>query len=234
MKCPKCDGSFTGAPDAEGFFHCPQCGAKLRSRQQTPPANPPATSTTAPPNPSAGPPGATLDLVLGEVRAVRRVQEEILALLRSAHSSADVDAGPAADSLDELPPTIRARRAKSVLVIDDQDETREAVVAALEQAQVPTRAAVDGPRGLEAIAAERPDVIALELAIGGAMAGKDIINMIKATMEWIDIPIVLWTRLPIESQKEARTVHGADEVVRKGPGAEEALVARAIQLFRRG
>jgi CheY-like chemotaxis protein len=230
MKCPKCDGSVTGAPDAEGFFHCPQCGAKLRSRPQTPAANPPAASIAAPAHSNAG---ATLDLVLGEVRAVRRAQEEILALLRTARSS-DVEAAPAADLPDEPPPTIRARRAKSVLVIDDQDETRVGALAALERAQVPTRAAVDGPRGLEAIAAERPDVIALELAIGGAMAGKDIINMIKATMEWIDIPIVLWTRLPIESQKEARTVHGADEVVRKGPGAEEALVARAIQLFRRG
>ena len=26
------------------------------------------------------------------------------------------------------------------------------------------------------------------------MAGKDVINMIKATMEWVDIPIVLYTR----------------------------------------
>jgi CheY-like chemotaxis protein len=175
--------------------------------------------------------------VLDEVRAIRRVQEEILALLRAAPSAPAIESDAAGSLDDERPPeapAIRARRAKTVLVIDDQDETREAAVAALEQAQVPTRSAADGPRGLEALASERPDVIALELAIGGAMAGKDIINMIKATMEWIDIPIVLWTRLPIETQKEARTVHGADEVVRKGPGAAESLVARAIQLFRRG
>jgi CheY-like chemotaxis protein len=233
MRCPKCDGSFTGAPDAEGFFHCPQCGAKLRSRgaaPHTPPSAPAASS-------ESGGAGASLERVLDEVRAIRRVQEEILGLLRAAPSATPIES-EAADSLDDeeppAPPAIRARRAKTVLVIDDQDETREQAVAALEQAQVPTRSAVDGPRGLEALAAERPDVIALELAIGGAMAGKDVINMIKATMEWIDIPIVLWTRLPIETQKEARTVHGADEVVRKGPGAAETLVARAIQLFRRG
>jgi CheY-like chemotaxis protein len=167
---------------------------------------------------------------------VRRLQEEILGLLRSK------DASPVAETNDDqrdeepamAPPVIRARRAKTILVVDDQDDTRAAAVAALEQAQVPTRAVRDGHRGLEAIAAERPDVIALELAIGGAMAGKDVINMIKATMEWIDIPIILWTRLPIASQKEARTVHGADEVVQKGPGAADALVARVIQLFRRG
>jgi hypothetical protein len=46
-------------------------------------------------------------------------------------------------------------------------------------------------------------------------------------------PIVLYTRLPTASQKEARTIHGADELVPKGPGSAEALVARAIELFQR-
>jgi len=217
MKCPKCSHSFQASADAEGFFHCPQCGAKLRSR-------------------AADPPPLSLESILAELKAVRAAQEEILGLLRSKPPAA---AGEHVQDPEEAQgeptrPAMRARRAKTVLVIDDQEESRSAALAALEQAQVPTRAVGDGPRGLEAIAAERPDVIALELAVGGAMAGKDVINMIKATMEWIDIPIVLWTRLPIESQKEARTVHGADEVVCKGPGAAEALVARVIQLFRRG
>ena len=36
------------------------------------------------------------------------------------------------------------------------------------------------------------------------MAGKDVVNMIKATMEWVDIPIVLYTRAAIANQKDAR------------------------------
>ena len=67
----------------------------------------------------------------------------------------------------------------------------------------------------------------------GAMGGKDVINMIKATMEWVDIPIVLYTRAPVESQREARTVHGADEFVLKSAGPA-ALVTRCIALFRKG
>jgi DNA-binding response OmpR family regulator len=57
--------------------------------------------------------------------------------------------------------------------------------------------------------------------------------MIKATMEWVDIPIILWTREAVPSQKEARQIHGADEVVPKS-GGPAALVARVITLFRRG
>jgi DNA-binding response OmpR family regulator len=65
------------------------------------------------------------------------------------------------------------------------------------------------------------------------MAGKDVINVIKATMEWVDIPIVLWTREPVANQREARQIHGADEIVPKSSGAA-ALVARVITVFRRG
>ena len=83
-----------------------------------------------------------------------------------------------------------------------------------------------------AIAEEKPDVIVLELGLTGPMEGRDLVNMIKATMEWVDIRIVLWTREAVQSQREARQQHGADEVVPKSSGAP-ALVARVITLFRR-
>lgn len=263
MKCPRCSASFTGAPDEHGFYLCPKCGAKLRAR---PAGGPPASkAATAPalapappaPMPSAVPrdpretlppdtplkpiprPGdvpATLDVVLAEVRAVRRIQEDMLSLLRATPAPSAWAPESMDDDLPEPAPTpvVRARRRKTVLLIDDDEATRKEALAALEVAEVPSRAVADGAGGLQAIAAEKPDVIILELDVGGSMAGKDVINMIKATMEWVDIPIVLYTRLPIESQKEARTIHGADELVPKGPGSAETLVQRTIQIFRRG
>jgi CheY-like chemotaxis protein len=247
MKCPRCSASFTGAPDEHGFYLCPSCGAKLRMRPAAPPATAPAARNpreTLPPDtplkpiPRPGEPSASIDLVLAEVRAVRRIQEDMLGLLR-ATPAADASSPESIEDDDDLPipaptPAVRARRRKTVLLIDDDDATRQTALAALEVAEVPSRGVSDGGLGLQAIAAEKPDVIVLELAVGGAMAGKDVINMIKATMEWVDIPIVLYTRLPIESQKEARTIHGADELVPKTPGSAETLVQRVIQLFRRG
>jgi DNA-binding response OmpR family regulator len=94
------------------------------------------------------------------------------------------------------------------------------------------RAFADGNKALAAIAEEKPDVIVLELAVAGELAGKDLVNMIKATMEWVDIPIVLYTRENVSNQREARQIHGADEVVAKSAGAA-AMVARVISLFRR-
>ncbi len=105
-----------------------------------------------------------------------------------------------------------------------------AAVAELLHADVPVRAFDDGNAALSAIAEEKPDVIVLELGLGGEMGGKDLVNMIKATMEWVDIPIVLWTREAVSNQKEARQIHGADEVVPKSGGAGRARGPRHHRL----
>jgi CheY-like chemotaxis protein len=190
----------------------------------------------------------SLDALLEEIRAVRRTQDEILALLRARPSRDDEDSSeddpfggfgqetpvsgiPVVTSA--APAAVRTRRRKSVLLLDDDDASRNATVAALERAEVPVRAFKDGNAGVQALAEERADVLVLELGMGGAMGGKDVVNLVKATMEWVDIPIVLHTRLPVQGQKEARTIHGADEFVPKAEGSEEALVARVIQVFRR-
>jgi CheY-like chemotaxis protein len=177
-----------------------------------------------------------MEAVLGELKALRAGQERILHLLERADGASaggGMSLGMALE--DEAPakkPEVRARRRKSVLLIDDDEGTRQAAVAALEHAEVPVRTASDGNAALAAIAEDKPDVIVMELGLEGPMPGKDVVNMIKATMEWVDLPIILYTRLPIESQKEARTIHGADEFVLKQAGPD-ALVARVITVFRK-
>jgi CheY-like chemotaxis protein len=179
--------------------------------------------------------GASLETVLAELRAIREAQQEVLGLLNlrlpPPPRVQETFAGFEEAAVPLAP--VRTRRRKTVLLIDDDPTTRDAAVAELEQAQVPVRAVADGNAGIQAIAAEKPDVIAIELALVGAMAAKDVINMIKATMEWVDIPILLYTRAPLASQKEARAEHGADELVLKRSGPA-ALVSRVIAIFRRG
>ena len=180
--------------------------------------------------------GTTLEALMAEVRAMRRNQDEMLALLRSG-GVAGGGVQPGFDVAHELglpvPPAVRARQRKTVLIIDDDPETRLQTEAALDSAEIPFRSVADGRAALAAIADDKPDVIVMELDIAGAMAGKDVINLIKATMQWIDVPIVLYTRAPITSQREARTVHGADDFVSKQDGPEPVL-ARVVTQFRRG
>jgi CheY-like chemotaxis protein len=187
---------------------------------------------------------AALASILSEVQAVRATQQLVLEALEELRRAVALrpagipaPAGPADPDAAEAPaPTlspIRARRRKTVVLVDDDPKTREAAVTELQHAEVPVRAFAEGNAALSAIAEEKPDVIVLELGTGGDMGGKDLVNFVKATMEWVDIPIILWTREPVTSQKEARQIHGADEVVPKSGGAA-ALVARVITVFRRG
>jgi len=176
---------------------------------------------------------------------VRATQEQILALMQERPPEAAPSLAPPSfgfgveDDEAEAPPArtagpspVRSRRRKSVLLIDDEKPSRDATAAALQGADVPTRVVDEGNAALAAIAAEKPDVIVIDVAMGGAMAGKDVINMIKATMEWVDIPIVLYTRLAVAGVNEARTIHGADDFVAKSEGPA-VLVARVIAIFRR-
>jgi len=206
---------------------------------------------------------ADIQNLVAEIRAIRRMQGEILqmqtqmlthlknappppAVATTTPGPAAADQGAAAKSEAEPapaeppekprtgpPPIPRVRpRRKTVLIVDDDEEAIAAAVASLEQAQIPIRTVRDGNAALSAMAESKPDVLVLELDIGEPMSGKDLVNYVKATMEWVDIPIVLYTRVAVENQTEARTVHGADEVVLKGAGAPEALLNRVIYLFQ--
>ena len=177
---------------------------------------------------------SAVDAVLAEVRAVRRMQEEIIEMLRGRAESGYAPSSRGSDDFEGmLEPAVRSSRRKRVLLVDDDEATRGVVESVLKGGEVPVTTVADGNSALASIARDKPDVIVLELGIGGAMAGKDVVNMIKATMEWVDIPIILYTRVPMEGQKEARQIHGADDYVAKGPGGPEAVLAKAISFFRK-
>ncbi len=193
----------------------------------------PAAAPFTPPAANGPATAASVEALMAEVRAVRKAQEEMLDLLRGRGLRRAAE-GSLDDSFEGMrEPEVRSSRRKSVLLVDDDAETRVALEKVLQAGEVPVRTVADGNSALAAIAVEKPDVIVLELGIGGAMAGKDVVNMIKATMEWVDIPIILYTRVPMEGQKEARQIHGADDFVAKGAGGPEAVLAKSIAFFRK-
>jgi CheY-like chemotaxis protein len=182
------------------------------------------------------PTASAVDSILAEVRAVRRMQEEILEMLRGraesrAGSPSGFGGGDDFEGMHE--PAVRSSRRKRVLLIDDDAGTRDEVESALNGGEIPVTTVGDGNSALASIARDKPDVVVLELGITGDMAGKDVVNMIKATMEWVDLPIILYTRVPMDGQKEARQVHGADDYVAKGAGGPDALLAKVVSFFRK-
>lgn len=192
------------------------------------PAPPPPSTALASPSPASGP---GLEAILAELKAIRRSQDRMLDLLTSAPHPAGAFGGPARPAPASA--AVRTQRRKTVLIIDDDLASRAELVAALDEAAVPVREAGSGNEGLTLISQERPDVIVIEADLGGDMSSQDTITLIKATMEWIDIPILLYTRHRIADDDEARTSYAADGFVIKSPGAAATLVNRIVAHFRR-
>jgi CheY-like chemotaxis protein len=263
MKCPRCQTAVSGAPDPGSVVLCPGCGARLRTKTATvppPPPPPPAPAVTPPPppEPAAAAPAAkvpseggdapTLRQIAEELRTIRQQQDRILQILEllpgrrpAATPPLESPAPPAAagaphegDGIVAEPPApTRARRRKTVLLMDDDPTSREIALRALEAAEVPTRAVSDGASGIAALMAEKPDVLVIEPELGGVKTGRDVIDLVKATMEWVNIPVVIYTRANLPGVEEARLLYGADELVLKGERGGEALVSHVIAIFRR-
>ncbi len=223
-----------GGPSTPGFDPAPE------------PAQVPSAaagqSSSAPSEPYSPPP-ATAESSLEELLfAVYLTQQQIVELLRPHLGRGLITPEPPGrerkDAVEGegfmafLPAPARARKRKSVLLVDDDEATLRGAVAALEKADVPVRTATNGNEALAALSEETPDVIALEAELSGDPGGADLIQRVRATMEWITIPIVLYTRARVQSQQEARAVYGADAFVLKGPLGPAALVSQVITVFR--
>jgi CheY-like chemotaxis protein len=89
---------------------------------------------------------------------------------------ADQEADAAAD--EQEPAAIEpAERTASILVIDDDPDVREFICASLADYGYRVRGAADGNSGIDAFAAERPDLVILDYAMPG-MSGGDVATQI--------------------------------------------------------
>jgi two-component system, OmpR family, KDP operon response regulator KdpE len=116
----------------------------------------------------------------------------------------------------------------SVLVIDDEASILRALRINLKARNYTVHTAADGAAGLKAAAAERPDVIILDLGLPD-MDGAEVIHGIRG---WSQIPIIVLSAREREIDKVAALDAGADDFVTKPFGMDE-LLARLRAATRR-
>ncbi len=81
---------------------------------------------------------------------------------------------------------------KKILLVDDDPDFVEAVKVIVEKGGYDVRIAYDGQEGLEAVAAEKPDLIVLDVMMP-VMNGHEACAKLKSDKETADIPIILLT-----------------------------------------
>src|ERR687885_2852045 len=123
---------------------------------------------------------------------------------------------------------MRGEGPPTILMVDDDPHVLRSLRAALESHGYRVRSAANGPVALEACAAERPDVVLLDLALPG-MDGVEVCRRLRS---WSRVPILVLSARVHESQKVEALDAGADDYVTKPFGTEE-LLARIPAALRR-
>ena len=123
----------------------------------------------------------------------------------------------------------RSHAQPRILAVDDEPHVLEALSTILEARGYEVRCVPNGAMALDEIAAERPDVVLLDLA----MQRMDGIEVCRRIRSYSRVPILVLSALSDEPRKVRALDAGADDYVTKPFGVEE-LLARVRAAIRRG
>ena len=117
-----------------------------------------------------------------------------------------------------------------VLVVDDYDDLRAAVLQLLRVAGHEVAPAGDGPTALESVAVREPDLIVLDLWMPG-MSGFEVCRTLKDNPFTSHIPVLMLTAQSDVDHRVQGFEAGADEYLAK-PFEPRELLARVAALLR--
>jgi two-component system KDP operon response regulator KdpE len=115
-----------------------------------------------------------------------------------------------------------------ILVVDDEPGVRDALSDILIRRGYQVRTAANGMAALEAVAAERPDVVLLDLLMPG-LDGVEVSRRLRAASH---LEIVILSAVLDEPEKVRALDAGADDYITK-PFSVEELLARIRSALRR-
>ncbi|HEX6595665.1 MAG TPA: response regulator, partial [Acidimicrobiales bacterium] len=116
------------------------------------------------------------------------------------------------------------RASASVLVVDDDFETRHLLRRMLEPEGFTVAEAGDGQSALAAIAGHRPSLVLLDLMMP-RMDGFEFLVALGAREEWRDLPVVVLTAKDLTADEHERISGRVESILRKGAHGRERLLA---------
>lgn len=115
--------------------------------------------------------------------------------------------------------------------VDDDSTIRDIEVYTLEQTGFVARGFADGASMLEALEAEMPELIVLDIMLPG-MDGVEILKKLRSSPKYRKIPVIMATAKGTEIDKISGLNSGADDYLVKPFGVME-MVARIKAVLRR-
>jgi len=103
---------------------------------------------------------------------------------------------------------------KKILIVDDNQDSRELVVKILKARGYQMIEAVDGKEALEKAASEKPDLILMDRSLP-KIDGYEVTRRLKGREEFKDIPIVALTAHAMTGDREKALEAGCDGYISK-------------------
>ncbi|NWF51714.1 MAG: response regulator [Nitrospirae bacterium] len=103
---------------------------------------------------------------------------------------------------------------KKILVVDDNNDSRELVVKVLKNKGYEMIEAIDGEEALKKAIAERPDLILLDISIP-KINGYEVTKRLKSIEEFKDIPVVALTAHAMKGDRTKALEAGCEGYISK-------------------
>jgi len=120
---------------------------------------------------------------------------------------------------------------KKILIVDDNQDSRELVVKILKTRGYQTIEAVDGEEALEKAVAERPDLILMDRSLP-KIDGYEVTRRLKNRDEFKNIPIVALTAHAMRGEREKALEAGCEGYISKPINVRE--LPELIMSYLRG
>jgi CheY-like chemotaxis protein len=170
-----------------------------------------------------------LEAVQKDLASLKQSHQDLAAVVARLGAPKPTPAAPAPPAPVGRPRTAPSSRRPVLIVEDDAALAEETRKACEDLGFAPVVVNAVRP-ALDAMGRDRPTLLILEPLLAGELSGKDLVNYVKSTMEWIEIPILVHTRAPIANHEQARTEYGADDYVIKTPGSVGLLAKKISRL----
>lgn len=118
-----------------------------------------------------------------------------------------------------------------ILVVEDEPDISALVTYHLARESYRVRTAADGPEAIQAVDAEAPDLIVLDLMLPG-MSGHEVLRELRRRSDASSIPVIVLTARNEEGDRVEGLQLGADDYMTK-PFSPQELVLRVGAVLRR-
>ncbi|MDH3349449.1 MAG: response regulator [Desulfobulbaceae bacterium] len=106
------------------------------------------------------------------------------------------------------------KTAKTILVVDDNEDSRELVVKVLKRQGYTLCMAIDGEDALIKVAQEQPDLILMDISLP-KMDGHEVTRRLKNDIKFQDIPVIALTAHAMKGDREKSLAAGCDDYISK-------------------